>query len=88
MVSWTSCIFSIWRVINAYSGVPQGPARGPLLFIIYKSPLGQIPCTLGIQIHIYADDSHIYVTFNADEAESTVTKIEESVATVKQNVYA
>ena len=48
------------------------------------SPLTNILHTLGIQYHCYADDSQIYVTFIVDEAESTVSKIEEAVATVKK----
>ena len=72
---------SLWELLF---GVSQGSFLVHLLFVFNMSPLGRILRTLGIQFHCYTDNSQIFLTFNNDETESIVTKIEEAVAIIKK----
>ena len=63
--------------------VPQGSVLGPGLFGDYGSPIGDIFRKHGIEFHIYADDTQVYLSFPVEEEAQALTKLEDCIAEVR-----
>ena len=68
-------------------GVPQGSVLGPQFFIIYTGPIAGIAKKHGLQVHLYADDIQLYVSFNpkrAGDEQLAVERIQNCIHDIKQ----
>ena len=67
-------------------GVPQGSLLGPILFIMYTKETTKIAERHGLQIHVYADDTQLYIGFkrgNDDNERITADQIHACLHEIK-----
>jgi len=64
-------------------GLPQGYLVGPFCFPRYSHHIGQIARKHGISVHLYADDTQLYLAFCPDEGETAVDQMMDCIIEIR-----
>ena len=66
------------------TGMPQGSVLGPFSFPQYTAPLFDIVQRHGCEIHMYADDTQVYLSFSRNNSQISLEKLENCISELRQ----
>jgi len=80
---YRSFVVSINCISSAHSpprqGVPQGSVLGPLLFILYSTPLSSLISDSSVGHHLFADETQLFISFQAPEFSANILHLQKTI---------
>ena len=66
------------------TGFPQGSILGPFAYPVYTAPLFKIARKHVIGMHMYADDTQLYVTFHVKDLGTNLARLKRCLSEIKE----
>jgi len=65
-------------------GVSNGSVPGPLLFILYSTPLSSLISDSSVGHHLFADDTQLFISFRAHEFSANIIHLQNIIDLISQ----